>query len=131
MDVKNTHSVTKTEISVFGRQAVGANALARDPSASLEYWQKLAKTGKTFWFYNGRDRKKTGKMLRNCHFGLSGLAVSESWLRHWWALKDGDLQRRRSPSLAVKVLKAPGNGMSFYRTLLMNATLKETCNIDG
>ena len=24
MDVKNTHSVTKTEISVFGRQALGA-----------------------------------------------------------------------------------------------------------
>ena len=57
--------------------------LARDPSASLEDWQKFAKTGKNVWFYNGRDRKKTGKILRNGHFGLSGLAVSESWPWPW------------------------------------------------
>ena len=31
MDVKNTHSVTKTEISVFGRQALGAER-RRSPS---------------------------------------------------------------------------------------------------
>ena len=45
---------------------------------------RLAKVGQdwqTFWFYNGRDRKKTGKIWRNGHFGLPGLAVSESWLR--------------------------------------------------
>ena len=35
------------------------------------------KTGRIVWFYNGRDRKKTGKILRNGH---SGRAVSESWL---------------------------------------------------
>ena len=29
----------------------------RDPSASLEDWQKLAKTGEIVWFYYGRDRK--------------------------------------------------------------------------
>ena len=51
--------------------------LARDQSASLEDWQKLARTGEIVWFYNGRDRKKTGKIVRNCHFGR---AVSESWL---------------------------------------------------
>ena len=51
-------------------------ALAGDPSASLEDWQMLARTGKKFWFYNGRDRKKTGNFLRNGHFGLAGLAVS-------------------------------------------------------
>ncbi len=51
--------------------------LARDHSASLEDWQKLARTGDIVWFYNGRDRKKTGKIVRNCHFGR---AVSESWL---------------------------------------------------
>ena len=31
MDVKNTHSVTKTEISVFGRQALDAE-IRRSPS---------------------------------------------------------------------------------------------------
>ena len=51
--------------------------LARDQSASLEDWQKLARTGEIVWFYNGRDRKKTGKIVRNGHFGR---AVSESWL---------------------------------------------------
>ena len=39
--------------------------LARDQSASREDWQKLARTGEIVWFYNGRDRKKTGKILRN------------------------------------------------------------------
>ena len=29
--------------------------LARDQSASLEDWQKLARTGEIVWFYNGRD----------------------------------------------------------------------------
>ena len=43
--------------------------LARDQSASLEDWQKLARTGEIVLFYNGRDRKKTGKIVRNCHFG--------------------------------------------------------------
>ena len=52
-------------------------ALARDQSASLEDWQKLARTGEIISFYNGRD-KKTGKIVRNGHFGQ---AVSESWLR--------------------------------------------------
>ena len=66
---------------MYRRGGRTCKALARDPSASLEDWQKLAKTGKKIWVYNGRDRKKTGKMLRNGHFGLSGLAVSESWLR--------------------------------------------------
>ena len=51
--------------------------LARDQSASLEDWHKLARTGEIVWFYNGRDRKKTGKILRNGNFGR---AVSESWL---------------------------------------------------
>ena len=51
--------------------------LARDQSASLEDWQKLARTGEIVWFYNGRDRKKTDKIVRNGHFGQ---AVSESWL---------------------------------------------------
>ena len=55
-------------------------ALARDQSLSLEDWQKLARTGESVWFYYGRDRKKTGKTLRNGHFGQ---AVSESWLRPW------------------------------------------------
>ena len=55
-----------------------AKALARDPSASLEDWQRLARTGEIVWFYNGRNRKKTGKILRNGHFGR---AISESWLR--------------------------------------------------
>ena len=53
-------------------------ALARDQSASLEDWQKLARTGEIVWFYNGRNRKKTGKMLRYGHFEQ---AVSESWLK--------------------------------------------------
>ena len=52
-----------------------ARVLARDQSASLEDWQKLARTGEIVWFYNGRDRKKTGKIVINCHFGR---AVSES-----------------------------------------------------
>ncbi len=51
--------------------------LARDQSASLEDWQNLARTGEIVWFYNWRDRKKTGKIARNGHFGR---AVSESWL---------------------------------------------------
>ena len=54
-----------------------SRVLARDQSASLEDWQKLARTGEIVWFYNGRDRKKTGKSVRNGHFGR---AVSESWL---------------------------------------------------
>ena len=54
-----------------------SRVLARDQSASLEDWQKLARTGEIVWFYNGRDRKKTGKIVRNGHFGQ---AVSESWL---------------------------------------------------
>ena len=37
----------------------GGRVLARDQSASLEDWQKLARTGEIVWFYNGRDRKKT------------------------------------------------------------------------
>ena len=57
---------------------MATKALARDPSASLEDWQRLARTGEIVWFYNGRDRKKTGKILRNGHFGR---AISESWLR--------------------------------------------------
>ena len=56
---------------------VSGRVLARDQSASLEDWQKLARTGEIVWFYNGRDRKKTGKIVRNGHFGR---AVSESWL---------------------------------------------------
>ena len=55
----------------------GNRVLARDQSASLDDWQKLARTGEIVWFYNGRDRKKTGKIVRNGHFGR---AVSESWL---------------------------------------------------
>ena len=51
--------------------------LARDQSASLEDWQKLARTGEIVWFYNGRHRKKTGKIVRNSHVGR---AVSEFWL---------------------------------------------------
>ena len=43
----------------------GTRVLARDQSASLEDWQKLARTGEIFCFYNGRDRKKTGKIVRN------------------------------------------------------------------
>ena len=58
-------------------------APSQRPACSLEDWQKFAKSGRNVWFYNGRDRKKTGKILRNGHFGLSGLAVSESWLRPW------------------------------------------------
>ena len=57
--------------------------LARDQSASLEDWQKLARTGEIVWFYNGRDRKKTGKIVRNGDFGR---AISESWLNPWVAL---------------------------------------------
>ncbi len=66
-------------LSIFAtkRQAPLTRVLARDQSASLEDWQKLARTGEIVWFYNGRDRKKTGKIARNCHFGR---AVSESWL---------------------------------------------------
>ena len=45
-----------------------ARVLARDQSA---------RTGEIVWFYNGRDRKKTDKIVRNGHFGQ---AVSESWL---------------------------------------------------
>ena len=44
-------------------------ALAKDPSASLEDWNKLARTGEIVWFYNGKDRKKTCKILRNGYFG--------------------------------------------------------------
>ena len=55
-------------------------ALAKDQSASIEDWQKLARTGEIVWFYKRRDRKKTGKIVRNGHFGR---AVSESWLRTW------------------------------------------------
>ena len=40
MDVKNTHSVTKTEISVFGRQALDAER-RRSPSLA----DKVLKTG--------------------------------------------------------------------------------------
>ena len=60
---------------------VDSRVLARDQSASREDWHKLARTGEIVWFYNGRDRNKTGKMLRNCHFGRT---VSESWLNPWW-----------------------------------------------
>ena len=35
MDVKNTHSVTKTEISVFGRQALGSE-IRRSPSLAVK-----------------------------------------------------------------------------------------------
>ena len=59
---------------------VTGRVLARDQSASLEDWQKLARNGEIVWFYNGRDRKKTGKIVRNGHFGR---AVSESWLNPW------------------------------------------------
>ena len=45
----------------------GGRVLARDQSASLEDWQKLDRTGEIVWFYNGRDRKKTGKTVRNGH----------------------------------------------------------------
>ena len=58
----------------------GGRVLARDQSASLEYWQKLARTGEIVWLYNGRDRKKTGKIVTNGHFGR---AVSQSWLNPW------------------------------------------------
>ena len=61
------------ESIVFHRHRV----LARDQSGSLEDWQKLARTGEIVWFYDGRDRKKTGKIVRNGHFGR---AVSEYWL---------------------------------------------------
>ena len=54
-----------------------SRVLARDQSASLEDWQKLARTGEIVWFYKWRDRKKTGKIVRNGHFER---AVSESWL---------------------------------------------------
>ena len=57
-------------------------ALARDPSASHEDWQKLARTGEIVWFYNGRERK-TVKILRFILYGHFGWAVSESWLRQW------------------------------------------------
>ena len=60
---------------------MGGRVLARDQSASLEDWLKLARTGEIVWFYNGRDRKKNGKIVRNGHFGR---AVSESWLNPWW-----------------------------------------------
>ena len=60
------------------RQPTTIRVLARDQSASREDWQKLARTGEIVWFYNGRDRKKTGKILRKGHFGR---AVSESWLK--------------------------------------------------
>ena len=35
-----------------------SKALARDPSASLEDWQKLAKTGKKFGFIMGEIGKR-------------------------------------------------------------------------
>ena len=37
----------------------------------------ICQTIRHVWFYNGRDRKKTGKIVRNGHFGR---VVSESWL---------------------------------------------------
>ena len=61
----------------FPVRILPSRVLARDQSPSLEDWQKLATTGEIVWFYNGRDRKKTGKIVRNGHFGR---AVSESWL---------------------------------------------------
>ena len=36
-------------------------ALARDKFASLQDWEKVARTGEIVWFYNG---KKTGKILK-------------------------------------------------------------------
>ena len=62
---------TKTEVERCGTKRHD------EGSASLEDWHKLARTGETVWLYNGRDRKKTGKIVRNGHFGR---AVSESLL---------------------------------------------------
>ena len=61
MDVKNTHSVTKTEISVFGRQALDAER-RRSPSLAgkvlKEDWirmfdvcQMIKRTSKVHWIY--------------------------------------------------------------------------------
>ena len=49
MDVKNTHSVTKTEISVFGRQALDAER-RRSPSLAdkvLKLWQQNTRNATT------------------------------------------------------------------------------------
>ncbi len=67
LKVKITEGLSRTLLIVPSR------VLARDQSASLEDWQKLAKTGESVWFYNGRDRKKTGKITAS---------VAE-WLRAW------------------------------------------------
>ena len=73
------HSPPRTprRCTYYYADRTSVRVLARDQSASLEDWQKLARTGEIVWFYNGRDRKKTGKIVRNGHFGR---AVSESWL---------------------------------------------------
>ena len=52
MDVKNTHSVTKTEISVFGRQALDAER-RRSPSLA-------DKVLKTLFMYNNDARIAIG-----------------------------------------------------------------------
>ena len=72
----NRRNTIKNTLHVNGTFPIH-RVLARDQSASLQDWQKLARTGEIVWFYNGRDRKKTGKIVRNGHFGR---AVSESWL---------------------------------------------------
>ena len=70
-------SATRRQLDFVGPWRTTGRVLARDQSASLEDWQKLARSGEIVWFYNGSDRKKTGKIARNGHFGR---AVSESWL---------------------------------------------------
>ena len=63
MDVKNTHSVTKTEISVFGRQALDAER-RRSPSLA-------------------------GKVLKKCITGVAGICEYVSVCLEVFRLEDG------------------------------------------
>ena len=78
------HSAPMRECAVLinAPRAPPNKPLARDQSASLEDWEKLGRTGKKFGFIMGEIGKRpVGKTLRNGHFGLVRLAVSESWLK--------------------------------------------------
>ena len=73
-DKKKQQENTSAKLCMQKMRALRKEAVTED-------WQKLARTGEIVWFYNGRDRKKTGKIVRNGHFGRT---VSESWLNPWF-----------------------------------------------
>ena len=63
MDVKNTHSVTKTEISVFGRQALDAER-RRSPSLAEKVLILTAALSRVYKYYECKSTAYTQTILR-------------------------------------------------------------------